>query len=183
MTLFEKLVYDGQGGLLISRVSLGDPIDSNATARVESVNRIVRRAWGVSLALLALVGAPCLHAQEPPQRSDGGFSLEQNYPNPFNPETRIPFVLGDELFAEGELPVVTIRIFNILQQVVAVPTALRHPLGEGVPVANLEYSAPGRFEAYWDGTDTNGRQVASGIYLMQLTVNGASQTRKMYVTK
>jgi len=182
LTLFEKLVYDGQGGLLISRVSLGDPIDSNATARVESVNRIVRRAWGVSLALLALVGAPCLHAQEPPQRSDGGFSLEQNYPNPFNPETRIPFVLDEDLFAEGKLPLVSIRIFNILQQPVAVPTALRHPLGE-VPVAGLEYPAPGRYEAYWDGSDDNGRPVASGIYLMQLNVNGVSQTRKMYVTK
>ena len=77
----------------------------------------------------------------------------------------------------------TIRIYNILQQVVAVPTALRHPQGEGVPVANLEYAGPGRFEAYWDGTDMNGRQVASGIYLMQLSVNGVSQTRKMYVTK
>ena len=66
---------------------------------------------------------------------------------------------------------------------VLVPTALRHPLGEGVPVANLEYASPGRYVAYWDGTDMNGRQVASGIYLMQLTVNGVSQTRKMYVTK
>jgi hypothetical protein len=28
-----------------------------------------------------------------------------------------------------------------------------------------------------------GRQVASGIYLMQLTVNGRSATRKMYVMK
>ena len=79
--------------------------------------------------------------------------------------------------------VVTIRIYNVLQQVVAIPTALRHPLGEGVPVQNLEYSGPGRYEAFWDGTDRNGRQVASGIYLMQLTVNGVSQTRKMYVTK
>ena len=92
-------------------------------------------------------------------------------------------MLSTDLFSQGRTAVVTIRIFNILQQVVAVPTALRHPLGEGVPVANLEYSSPGRFEAYWDGTDMNGRQAASGIYLMQLTVNGMSQTRKMYVTK
>ena len=109
--------------------------------------RIVRRIAGVSLALLALFGAPSLQAQEPPQGPRDGFRLEQNYPNPFNPETRIPFVLGEELFAEGGLPVVTIRIFNILQQVVAVPTALRHPLGD-VPVTNLEYPAPGRYEAY-----------------------------------
>ena len=149
------------------------------------MNDPLRRWLGVSLVAIALFGVPPLPAQEPPRQEGprSGFSLEQNYPNPFNPETRIPFVLSPDLFAEGRSPVVTIRIFNILQQVVAVPTALRHPLGEGVPVANLEYSLPGRFEAYWDGTDTNGRQVASGIYLMQLTVNGVSQTRKMYVTK
>jgi hypothetical protein len=145
----------------------------------------MRRSLGVSLVVCALFGAAPLSAQEPsrPDGSKSGFSLEQNYPNPFNPETRIPFVLSPDLFAEGRSPVVTIRIFNILQQVVAIPTALRHPLGEGVPVANLEYASPGRYEAYWDGSDANGRQVASGIYLMQLTVNGVSQTRKMYVTK
>ena len=139
---------------------------------------------GVSLAALALSGAPALYAQGPPgsEAPRSGFTLEQNYPNPFNPETRIPFVLAEDLFVEGRLPAVTIRIFNILQQVVAVPVALRHPLGK-VPVVNLEYPAPGRYEAYWDGTDQNGRQVASGIYLMQLTVNRVSQTRKMYVSK
>jgi hypothetical protein len=145
------------------------------------VNQIVRRVLGVSLALFALFWAPSLHAQV--VRPAGSFQLEQNYPNPFNPETRIPFVLDEQLFAAGDLPVVSIRIFNILQQLVAVPTALRHPLGEGVRVENLEYPSPGRYEAYWDGTDSNGRQVASGIYLMQLSVNGVSQTRKMYVTK
>ena len=145
----------------------------------------LRRLFGVSIALCALVGAPSLEAQQGPgtDAPRSGFSLEQNYPNPFNPETRIPFVLTEDLFADARPAIVTIRIFNILQQVVAVPTALRHPLGEGVPVANLEYPAPGRYEAFWDGTDRNGRQVASGIYLMQLTVNGMSKTRKMYVTK
>ena len=149
------------------------------------MNDRLRRFLGVSLVLFALLGAHPLAAQEPPRSSGAksGFTLEQNYPNPFNPDTRIPFVLGVELFAGGHQPTVTIRIFNILQQVVAIPAALRHPLGEGVPVANLEYAAPGRFEAYWDGNDSNGRQVASGIYLMQLTVNGMSQTRKMYVNK
>lgn len=145
----------------------------------------LRRAFGVSLAVFALAAGRSLVAQQRPPvgAPPAGFSLEQNYPNPFNPETRIPFVLSEELFVDGRQSVVTIRIFNILQQVVAVPTALRHHLGEGVPVANLEYPTPGRHEAFWDGTDHDGRQVASGIYLMQITVNGVSQTRKMYVTK
>jgi len=61
--------------------------------------------------------------------------------------------------------------------------ALSHPAGEGVRVDQLRYQQPGRHEAFWDGTDQSGRQVASGIYFMQLTVNGVSKTRKMYVLK
>ena len=165
------------------RVLLGERIDSNATDLVQPVMPIVLRASGVWLAALAVLVVSSLGAQETAERPSDGFSLGQNYPNPFNPETRIPFDLDEELFADGEAPVVSIRIFNILQQLVAVPTALRHPMGEGVSVSNLEYPAPGQYEAYWDGTDGSGQQVASGIYLMQLTVNGMSQTRKMYVTK
>jgi ABC-type dipeptide/oligopeptide/nickel transport system permease subunit len=113
-----------------------------------------------------------------------GLQLDQNYPNPFNPETTIPFSLGEDLFVDGRPAVVTIRIFNILTQLVAHPVALRHPSGEGVLVDQLEFTQPGRYEAYWDGTDQMGRQVASGIYLMQVAVNGFKPiTRKMYVMK
>ena len=121
----------------------------------------------------------------PPPRTagTGAFELEQNYPNPFNPETTIPFTLGEELFADGGPVVVTLRIFNLLSQPVAFPVALSHPAGAGVEVRALEYTQPGRHEAFWDGTDQSGRQVASGIYFMQLTVNGQSVSRRMYVLK
>jgi hypothetical protein len=116
-------------------------------------------------------------------KQDSGFILEQNYPNPFNPETKIPFVLFEDLFVDGKPVVVSIRIFNVLQQFITSPTALNHPHGDGVPVENLQYAYPGRFEAYWDGRDERGRQVASGVYFVQLTVNGKTQFQRMYVTK
>jgi len=148
----------------------------------------MRRSVGVLSAFLLSLGVVSpLSAQEPgrpvPTGQGSGFQLEQNYPNPFNPETKIPFVLSEELFVEGRPAVVSLRIFNLLQQVVAVPVALGHPSGEGVQLQQLEYFQAGRFEAFWDGTDSSGRQVASGIYFMQLTVNGVSKTRKMYVLK
>jgi len=147
----------------------------------------VRRTSGVlSVLLLAFGAAHGLSAQQTggaPSGQASGFQLEQNYPNPFNPETRIPFVLTEELFADGRPVVVSLRIFNLLQQMVAIPVALGHPSGEGVSLQQLEYFQPGRYEAFWDGTDAAGRQVASGIYFMQLTVNGVSKTRKMYVLK
>lgn len=147
----------------------------------------MRRFFGVSFVLftsLALSGA--LSAQETGRRSGesaGGFSLEQNYPNPFNPETTIPFVLNEGLFESGRPVVVSLRIYNLLRQPVAAPVALRHPAGENAPLVQLEYTAPGRYEAFWDGKDFGGHQVASGVYLVQLTVNGMSQHMRMFVAK
>ena len=129
-------------------------------------------------------GAARAAAQEPPiGQDDVGFRLEQNYPNPFNPETRIPFELSESLFQDGEPAVVSIRIFNILQQFVAAPVALSFSGGQGLPALQLEYNSPGRYEAYWDGRDRNGNQVASGVYFVQMLVNGRTAWRKMFVTK
>lgn len=146
----------------------------------------MRRLSRVLFVLLSIVGLTLTaSAQQVGSggKQDSGFRLEQNYPNPFNPETKIPFVLGEDLFVDGESVVVSVRIYNVLQQFITAPTALNHPRGEGVPVLDLEYPYPGRFEAYWDGRDQAGRQVASGVYFVQLVVNGESQVRKMFVTK
>jgi hypothetical protein len=146
----------------------------------------MRRLRCVLFVLLSIVGlALPVHAQQVGStgKQDSGFHLEQNYPNPFNPETKIPFELYEGLFVSGHPVVVSIRIFNVLQQFITAPTALNHPRGDGVPVLNLEYPHPGRFEAYWDGRDERGRQVASGFYFCQITVNGKSQVMKMFVKK
>ena len=149
------------------------------------VQDLFKRTLCAAAALLCLMaGAEAVSAQDPvpPTRPGGGFELESNYPNPFNPETTIPFTLGEELFVGGQPVVVTVRIFNVLSRLVAYPVALRHPAGN-VEVRPLEYTQPGRHEAFWDGTDPSGRQVASGIYLLQLTVNGQSRMQKMIVQK
>lgn len=153
---------------------------------VSGVEVLLRRVACAVLVFVCLsLGSETASAQDstPPTRPGVGFELEANYPNPFNPETTIPFTLGEELFAGGAPVVVTVRIFNLLSQLVAHPVALAHPAGAGVEVRGLEYTQPGRHEAFWDGTDQSGRQVASGIYLLMLTVNGQSGTRKMIVQK
>ena len=76
----------------------------------------------------------------------------------------------------------SVRIYNVLQQFVASPIALSHPGGRA-NLVDLEDMTPGRYEAYWNGLDQSGRDVASGIYFVQLTVNGVTAVMRMYVAK
>jgi hypothetical protein len=144
------------------------------------------RFFGVLLVLLSVVLLPGdLNAQqvrggEGRDEPAEGFRLGQNYPNPFRAETRIPFELFEGAFPEGRPANVTMRIFNLLRVYVASPTALNHPGGD-VPVMDLEYGLSGRHEAFWDGRDRSGAQVASGLYILELTVNGRSQVMRMWV--
>lgn len=151
----------------------------------------MRRWAGVSIfLLLALtissiesIGQDVRGSSTPPGNRGRGFRLEQNYPNPFNPSTRIPFVLEGEIFEGGQSALVSLRVYNVLQQLVAIPTTLDHPAGEGQPIDQLVYEEPGSKVAFWDGKDRNGREVAAGIYYLQLIVNGESQVRKMVVSR
>ena len=116
--------------------------------------------------------------------TESGFELQQNYPNPFNQSTRIPFALRPSLFEIGQPPVtVTMRIFNVLQQFVAWPTALNHPMGSGVQVRELVYENPGQKEAFWDGRDDSGRQVSPGVYYLQVIVGGERRVKAMIVAR
>jgi len=141
----------------------------------------------VLLVLLLLAGSlspPNLAAQargDPVSEQAQGFILEQNYPNPVNPETFIPFILEESLFRNADTALVTLRIYNILRQVVAIPEALDQPSGRRVRLINRAFTQPGRTIAYWDGRDAAGRRVPSGVYYYELVVNDAPIVRKMIV--
>lgn len=123
----------------------------------------------------------------PPRAQKGGFGLGQNYPNPFNPETRIPFTVGDAPTCTDPARQyrVTLRIYNLLAQVVATPV-LQGGAGEvagGQPLENVMLSCK-QYTAYWNGKYQNtDREVASGIYLYRLEVDGRAVVKKMIVMK
>ncbi len=110
--------------------------------------------------------------------------LKQNYPNPFNPATTIPFSLSGDLFLNGHRPVVSLRIYNVLAQLVGVPILQ----GTGEPLDNLALTCGSpqgcSYSAYWDGNVRNtGQAAASGVYIYQLVVDGRRFTKKMIVMK
>ena len=94
-------------------------------------------------------------------------ALLQNYPNPFNPETWIPYRL-----TENEL--VSIDIYDA-------SGSLIRRLTHGFKSAGFYQSR--EKAAYWDGNNSLGERVASGVYFYQLTTKSFQQTRRMIIIK
>ena len=88
--------------------------------------------------------------------------LQQNYPNPFNPTTMISFSIPVE-------SKVGLSIFNIKGQKVKTLVNEVLPLGE--------------YSAIWDGRDSNGNLISSGIYFYKLKAGDFQRVRKMILIK
>jgi len=88
--------------------------------------------------------------------------LEQNYPNPFNPVTTIRFGLR-------EPSDVALRIYDVSGRLVR--TLVAGPL------------AAGTYEKLWDGKDSGGGSVASGIYFYKLETKSVTETKKMILLR
>ena len=138
-------------------------------------------AWAGVVALGLLIAGPAVaNAQE--STSQPQVQLGRNYPNPFNPETTIPFTLDQSLWTGGKDPVVSLRIYNILAQLVAVP--ILQGSGEPLEGISLAWNGTGEYAAYWDGkVQGTTREAASGVYVYQLVVNGRAHTKKMTIVK
>jgi hypothetical protein len=134
---------------------------------------MVRVAWpGWWLGLLLGAGSPvAAQANLLPPRVE----LKENYPNPFFPATTIPFQIAPEVCGRGHQPVVSLKIYNVLVQVVAIPVLANS--GERLDSLRLRC---GEYRAYWDGRYLDGKgETTSGVYYYQLTVDGERYTRKM----
>jgi hypothetical protein len=143
---------------------------------------MVRWSWAGWLGLLVGVGTPvAAQANVDPPRVE----LKENYPNPFFPTTTIPFLISRDVCAKGHQPVVSLKIYNVLVQVVAIPV-LTDATGSrtgGERLDSLRLRC-GEYHAYWDGRYLDGRGEATpGIYYYQLTVDGERFTRKMIAQK
>jgi len=94
-------------------------------------------------------------------------TLLQNYPNPFNPDTWLPYKLASA-------SPVSISIYNAK--------------GQLIRTLHLGYQNAGIYvkkdkAAYWDGKDSFGQSVASGVYYYTLQAGEFKATQKMVIMK
>jgi len=90
------------------------------------------------------------------------FALYDNYPNPFNPTTQIAVDLPEAATTE-------ITVWNIMGQRVA--TLYSGDLNAGHHTLNF------------DGRDSNGKQLTSGMYLYRISAGKYNATKKMTLMK
>jgi len=98
------------------------------------------------------------------------YSLSQNYPNPFNSATAISYQLPA---VSSQRSAVSLKLYNILGQEVRM-------------LVNKE-QAPGYYSVVWDGRNSLGREVSSGMYFCRLNVLGdrlkVTKTLKMVLIR
>ena len=93
--------------------------------------------------------------------------LLPNYPNPFNPETWIPYDLAQDAN-------VHVEIYNLK--------------GKIIRKLNMGYQGAGTYRtknraAYWDGCNSAGEPVASGVYFYSLNTGKTKAIRQMVILK
>ena len=90
------------------------------------------------------------------------FKVSQNYPNPFNPSTTIKFALPAN-------EKVSVKIYDMLGREI-------HTL------LNSDLQA-GNHQVVWNGNNSNGNKVSTGIYFYQVVAGNNVVTKKMILMK
>ncbi len=90
------------------------------------------------------------------------FSLSNNYPNPFNPTTTINYTVP-------KASNVKIEIYN--------------SLGQRVNVLKDSFHEAGKYNLVWNGKNSFGNPVSSGIYFYRMSAEGFTLVKKMILIK
>ncbi len=128
------------------------------------INRIAIRVLGAPEVVfvevrLTVINPPELAKVESDQPINLGVG---NYPNPFNPSTTIYFGLQ-------EASQVNLKVYDIL--------------GREVNCLVSRFMPAGEHQVEWNGTNSRGEQLASGMYFYRLQMGQQVQTRKMVLIK
>ena len=127
--------------------------EENVTSNIE----VNCPAYSVTIIKFGLETVSKINDKEPEK-----FRISQNYPNPFNSYTKIIYAFPDPFYAN-------ITIYNLLGQKV-------------VTLVNEKKTA-GAYQATWNGRNTNGQIVHSGIYFYKTQLGDIIRWKKMVFVK
>lgn len=172
----DNFLISGQGGGRSGSISYDplthtatftpdQPFDPGETVQAQMVNGI-SNLWGVAMAAdygwsFEITTSTGVETPQP-GALPAQFALLQNYPNPFNAETQIRLSIP----SSGQ---VDLRIYNMLGQLVKTLVDADLPAGD--------------HQAVWNGTDDQGRALASGMYFYRLQAGGMSEVRRMVLLR
>jgi len=150
----------GRGGFGNNHITNIDDSGPTVTIYTQfgSINPAYYNKWNYDTRKCSFI----VGVDERPTALPTAYFLEQNYPNPFNPETQIRYGLPKNTG-------VTLRIFNLYGQVVAT-------LYDG-------QQAAGTHTVKWNGLNSQGQRVSSGVYFYKLETSDFIQVRKLVLAK
>jgi tetratricopeptide (TPR) repeat protein len=119
-----------------------------------SIAQVELEILGVYQPPKAAPGAPATKPTVPLPKS---FVLYQNYPNPFNARTCIEYELPRDVR-------VTLKVYNVL--------------GQQIKTLANDFHHAGHYKVFWDGRNSMGSEIASGIYFIRLEAGTYALTRK-----
>ena len=162
-----KLIRTFKGDTMISSMAFSPDGKQIAIGSVDGSFRLRKLLkqnpdMELDIEIVGVGAAPTAGAQRPAETA-----LLANFPNPFNPETWIPYKLAMDT---------DVRITIYASNGVVVRT-----LELGHQLAGY-YTGRAR-AAYWDGRNTLGEPVVSGVYFYQFETDTMSSMRKMVILK
>ncbi|MCZ6777251.1 MAG: DNRLRE domain-containing protein [Ignavibacteria bacterium] len=137
---------------------LGDESSPTTTKRFDSRQNPVEADRPV----LTVAYTGVVSIEEPREDFPFDFSISQNYPNPFNPVTTIRYSLPNGLHVILEI---------------------HDNLGRKIKTLVHERQGSGTHQVQWDGTNEEGREVATGVYVYRLRTESFVETRKMVLLR
>ena len=149
---------DNESGYGLNHIENIDVTSGTVTSYWGSINPNKYDAWNFDTNMPTL-SIDEIHTSLTPRH----FALSENYPNPFNPVTSFSFALphGTE---------VSVNIYNVV--------------GKKVATLYNGYAKPGNYKVTWNGKDTKGMNLPSGLYIYELNAGvHFKQTKKMTLIK
>lgn len=143
---------------LLATTTESEFLDKNATLSTDLYYRVEAQDDALNRTLSGEIAVSSSNIGNHQDGLPTEFSLSAAYPNPFNASTKFVYEIPKEAY-------VTIRIYNLI--------------GEEMRTLVKENKKPGIYQIFWDGRSNAGNDVASGVYIYEMTTPNYKKSLKM----